>query len=219
MKYKYLLFDLDGTLIDTREGVLKSAQHALNHYGIRKDWTELMPFFGPPLKYSFTKIYGLTDEQADEAIRIYLDRYSEKGCIESKVFDAIPDILVKLKSLGYILGVATSKYEGHAVESLESHGIAQYFEYITGATIDESISTKHEVIEESLKRFGITDNRSDVLMIGDMKYDVIGAKNAGIDSLGIYTGTAQANEHEDAGATYVAYDFNELDRMLTKELV
>ncbi len=217
MKYKYLLFDLDGTLVDTTEGVFKSAQYALKHFGIEVSLDELKPFFGPPLKVSFKTLYNLSEHEADEAVRFYLERYELHGLSESRVYEEIPNLLKQLKNAGYILGVATSKFEGHAIKTLEAHGISSYFDYITGANIDETISKKHEVIQESLKRFGIGDDKSQVLMIGDMKYDVIGAQAVGIDCFGIYTGTSNENELESAGATYVAHSFKELrDRLLSK---
>ena len=95
---------------------------------------------------------------------------------------------------------------------------ADYFDYITGSNLDETISKKCEVIEEALRRFNISDKRHSALMIGDMKYDDIGAKIAGIDCVGVYTGTAEENEHEEAGATYIAYSFKELENLLLKEL-
>ncbi len=215
MKYKYLLFDLDGTLFDTMEGVVKCTQHALASFNIDASLKELEIFMGPPLRYSFMTHYGLSEEDTSKAIATYRDRYETIGWKESSPFKEIPSLLAKLKNAGYILGVATSKYEGHARKMLEYHDLAKHFDYITGANQDESISKKHEVIEEALKRFGISDNRNEVLMIGDMKFDIIGAKTVGIDSYGIYTGTAKENEHEDAGATYIAYTFGEFeDKML-----
>ena len=214
MKYKYLLFDLDGTLIDTTEGVFKSAQYALKRFGINVSFEELKPIFGPPLKYSFMNLFSLSDEDASEAVKIYLERYQIYGADESRVFDEIPQLLIDLKNAGYNMGVATSKFEGHAVSALQHYNIAQYFDYITGANIDETISKKHQVIEESLRRFNIESNRKDALMIGDMKYDIEGAKIAGIDSFGIYTGTASPNEHEIAGATYIANSFDKLRKKL-----
>ena len=219
MKYKYLLFDLDGTLIDTTEGVLKSAQNALDHFGIHVELDNLMAFFGPPLKVSFTTLYGLTDSEADEAVRLYLERYEKKGFDGSRVYGEIPDLLSKLKKAGYKLGVATSKYEGHAIEALKHHGILDYFDYVTGASIDEKISKKHEVIEEAINRFNAGNERNSILMIGDMKYDIIGAKLSGLDSFGIYTGTAKEHEHEQAGATYIAYSFEDLEQYLLKILI
>lgn len=218
MKYKYLLFDLDGTLIDTLEGVVKCTQHALEHFGIKATLKELEKFLGPPLKYSFMEYYNLDEEQTAEAIKIYRERYQKTSVNESRVFPEIPELLKKLKNAGYILGVATSKYELHAREMLESFGLADMFTYITGANQSASINKKHEVIEEALRRFGISENRETALMIGDMKYDDEGAAIVGIDSFGVYTGTAKPNEHEDAGATYIAYSFKELEERLLGEL-
>ncbi|MBO5870757.1 MAG: HAD hydrolase-like protein [Clostridia bacterium] len=217
MKYQYLLFDLDGTLIDTTEGVYKSAQHALKQFNINVNLEDLKPIFGPPLKYSFLNLFSLSDEDASKAVEIYLERYQVHGVNESRVFDEVPKLLADLKDAGYRMGVATSKYEAHAISALEHYNIAHYFDYITGANINETISKKHEVIEESLKRFNITNNRKSALMIGDMKYDIEGAKIAGIDSFGIYTGTASLLEHEKAGATYIAHSFNELSQKLLDE--
>ncbi len=214
MKYKYLLFDLDGTLIDTTEGVLKSAQNALKRFGIFVETKNLMNFFGPPLKHSFSVLYGLSDKDADKAIEIYNERYDKFGYIESCIFPEIKQLLTKLKETGYILGVATSKPQDQAVKMLEHHSILNYFDFISGANADGSISKKDEVIKEALRLFGITDNLNKVLMIGDMKYDIIGAKRTGIDSFGIYTGTASKYELENEGANYVAYNFGELSEKL-----
>ncbi len=216
MKYKYLLFDLDGTLVNTMEGVVKCAQYALKHYGIEASLKELEIFLGPPLRNSFIN-YGLSEEQAVEAIYKYRERYDEKGAQESQLFPEIPELLNNLKNAGYILGVATSKYEEYAKIMLEYFGIADKFEYITGSNLDESISKKHEVIQEALRRFGISDKKEKALMIGDMKYDDEGAALVGIDCFGVYTGTAKKNEHEEAGATYIAYSFKELEERLLKD--
>lgn len=215
MKYDYLLFDLDGTLVDTLRGVVISAQYALAKYGIHRSLEELRPFLGPPLRFSFMNFVGLSEAQAVEAIGFYREKYNEIALGESKLFDGIPELLDKLISHGYILGVATSKYEEYAVIMLSYFNIADKFEYITGSNLDESISSKEQVIEEALRRFGISGRREKALMIGDMKYDDIGAAKAGIDSLGIYTGTASPGEHEKAGAVYIAHSFEEAGEMLT----
>lgn len=219
MRYKYLLFDLDGTLIDTTEGVLKSAQNALKFFGIDVELRKLMNFFGPPLKYSFTSLYGLSDTDADKAIELYNERYAEFGYVESRIFQGIEELLKGAKEAGYILGVATSKPEDQAILMLKHHSIDIYFDVISGASPDGSISKKDEVIEQAFRRFGIVDNKCNVLMIGDMKYDIIGAKKAGIDSFGIYTGTAQKNELENENANYIAYSFDELRAKLLDEFI
>ena len=212
MKYDLLLFDLDGTLVDTMEGVVRSAAYALEHFGIKEDPDDIHFFLGPPLRDTFMAHYGFTEQQAAEAIEKYRERYRVCANSESRLFEGIPQLLDVLLGAGYRLGVATSKYEASAISLLTHLGIADRFEHITGCNADESISAKHEVIAEALRRFGCDKSRA--LMIGDMKYDDIGAHKAGIDCFGVYTGTASPREHEDAGATYVAHSFRELEKAL-----
>lgn len=210
MKYDFLLFDMDGMLVDTREGILKCAAHALSAFGIEvEDLSSLTKFVGPPLSYSFTEFYGLSPEDAKKAVAIYRERYSAKGQYECYVFDGVPEMLQALLKKGYRLCIATSKLESYAKAMLDRLGIGCYFEQVIGATPDEAISTKDEVIEASLVRMGITD-RQRALMIGDRKHDVLGAKKCGLDSFGVYMGCAESGEHETAEATYIAHNIQAL---------
>lgn len=214
MKYDFLLFDMDGMLVDTREGILKCAAHALSAFGIEvEDLSSLTKFVGPPLSYSFTEFYGLSPEDAKKAVAIYRERYSAKGQYECYVFDGVPEMLQALLKKGYRLCIATSKLESYAKAMLDRLGIGCYFEQVIGATPDEAISTKDEVIEASLVRMGITD-RQRALMIGDRKHDVLGAKKCGLDSFGVYMGCAAESEHEAAGATYIANSIQSLQDAL-----
>ncbi|MBO5735341.1 MAG: HAD hydrolase-like protein [Clostridia bacterium] len=214
MKYDFLLFDMDGMLVDTREGILKCAAHALSAFGIEvEDLSSLTKFVGPPLSYSFTEFYGLSPEDAQKAVAIYRERYSAKGQYECYVFDGVPEMLQALLKKGYRLCIATSKLESYAKAMLDRLGIGCYFEQVIGATPDEAISTKDEVIEASLVRMGIADRRK-ALMIGDRKHDVLGAKKCGLDSFGVYMGCAEESEHEAAGATYIANSIQSLQDAL-----
>ena len=214
MKYDFLLFDMDGMLVDTREGILKCAAHALSAFGIEVEaLSSLTKFVGPPLSYSFTEFYGLSPEDAKKAVAIYRERYSATGQYECYVFDGVPEMLQALLKKGYRLCIATSKLESYAKAMLDRLGIGCYFEQVIGATPDEAISTKDEVIEASLARMGITD-RQRALMIGDRKHDVLGAKKCGLDSFGVYMGCAEESEHEAAGATYIANSIQSLQDAL-----
>lgn len=214
MKYQYLLFDMDGMLVDTREGILKCAQYALDAFGIHvEDLQSLTKFVGPPLSTSFREFYGFSDEQAQEAVAIYRQRYSSHGQYECFVFEGVDSMLRDLRDTGYRMCIATSKLETYARTMLERLGIASYFEQIVGASPDETISTKAQVIEEAMRRMQIPD-RASSLMIGDRKHDVLGAKACGIDSFGVYMGCAEPMEHEMSGATYIADCITELHQKL-----
>ena len=214
MKYKFLLFDMDGMLVDTSEGVFGCVAYALSNFGIiPSSIDELKPFMGPPLSYSFKNFYGFSEEDATEAVRLYRQRYTEKGQFECRVFDGVAEMLKKLKDKGYRLCIATSKLESYASAMLERLDIKKYFEIVIGSNLSGTISSKEEVIEEAIRRMEITDRKL-ALMIGDRKYDVLGAKQSGMDSFGVYMGCAVPHEHEDAGATYVAHSIEELKNVL-----
>lgn len=214
MRYDPLLFDLDGTLADTAEGVLNGVIYTLDAYGIAvEDKQTLLPFMGPPLSYSFRTFYGFSEEEAQRAVTIYRQRYDTKGQFECRVFPGIPELLGRLREREHRIYVATSKLEKYAVSMLGHLGIAGYFDEIVGSDPAETLGTKAAVIEEVLRRANVTD-RSRVLMIGDRKYDIIGANACGVDSLGVYLGYAEPNELEDAGATYIVRGVDGMERFL-----
>ncbi len=214
MKYTHLLFDLDGTLTDPKEGITKSVQHALLHFGIDvPDPNQLTCFIGPPLIPSFMEFYGLTRAQAEEALVVYRERFSTVGLFENRVLDGIPEMLESLKAQGKVLAVASSKPEAFVLRILEHFRLLSYFDAVIGATMDEKRTEKKDVIEEALRRLGPIDRRT-VLMIGDRKHDVEGAALCELDSLGVYTGFAPAGELEEAGATYICHSTWEMSDLL-----
>ena len=185
MMYSNILFDLDGTLVDSGEGVLKCAELGLRHCGLPiPSPTEMRTFVGPPLKDSFMR-FGCTVEQAEEAIAVYRSRYTTVGKFELFVYPGIENLLQQLKDSGCKLYVATSKPETVSVEILEHFGLAPYFDCIAGAAPDQSRSTKSEVIAYLLRQVGNLDG---ALMVGDTAYDVIGASQHGIPCVGVSWG-------------------------------
>ena len=201
--YDILLFDLDGTLTDSAEGIMNCAEYALNSLGITEpDRSKLLRFIGPPLIDSFMEFYGMDRENALKAVAAYRERYPVKGIFENRVYDGIPETLGLLKRSGFRLAVATSKPEIYAVRILDYFDLAKYFEVVTGAELSGKRNAKSEVIEECLKRLGNPD-RGTVLMIGDRKHDVEGAKACGVKCAGVKFGYAEENELENAGADYV----------------
>ncbi|MCI8489429.1 MAG: HAD family hydrolase [Lachnospiraceae bacterium] len=202
--YDVILFDLDGTLTDTGLGVTNAAAYALEQYGITVlDRTELERFVGPPLHESFMRFYGFSEEQAFEAVEVYREYYRDKGLFENTIYNGMEAVLKQLSEAGKTLLVATSKPEVFARRILEKLGIADYFTYIAGANLDGTRTKKAEVIAYVLREGGIEDGTKAV-MVGDREYDIFGAREFGMDSIGVLFGYGSRGELEAAGATYIA---------------
>jgi phosphoglycolate phosphatase len=207
-----LLFDLDGTLTDSTEGILNCLVYAIERMGFEVP-EDTNKFLGPPIRQSFAEFLGMNGEQVDEAVRIFRERYSDTGLFENRVYDGITGMLERLKSGGKRLMVATSKPQVYAVRIFERSGLAQYFEIVGGAELDSSRDYKDQVIEYVLAKAGITD-RSSVLMIGDRRQDVLGAHKTGLKCMGILWGFGSMEELTQAGADYIARTPQETADML-----
>lgn len=204
MGYEYILFDLDGTLTDSAIGIKNSFVHTLKKFGIEiSDRNELNKFLGPPLDYSFENFCGLSKDDSDKAVEYYREYYREKGMFENLVYDGIENLLKALKSNGKTLIVATSKYEVFARQILDHFNLSKYFTYIAGSTYDASRSKKGDVIKYALESCNISD-LSKAIMIGDRNHDINGAKEAGLDSIGVLFGYGDRDELTEAGADYIA---------------
>ncbi len=205
-KYDVFLFDLDGTLTDTGPGIRNSVAYALKQQGISvSDMSELNRFVGPPLIDSFKNFYGMNDEQADKAVADYRSVYAEKGIYENNIYDGMRELLKTMFEEGKTLAVATSKPERFAKLIVDDLQISQYFTIVAGADMEGTRNKKSLVIEYALDTLNVTD-RKRVLMIGDTKFDVIGAKECGIDCLGVLFGYGSRRELEEAGAAYICED-------------
>ena len=204
---KAILFDLDGTLTDSGEGLMNCAKLALEYYGLPiPSEAELRTFVGPPLHDSFIR-FGVPAEEADNAIKIYRSRYIPIGKFENHPYEGIQDTLEKLKALGHTLYVATSKPETMSVEILEHFDMAKYFDIIAGASFDRSRSSKEDVIAYLLDQCGDYDEK---IMVGDTAFDVIGAKAHRIPTVGVAWGYGKVEDMKNAGAVSIAYTMEEL---------
>lgn len=204
---KTILFDLDGTLTDSGEGIINCATLALRHFGLPiPSYADMRTFVGPPLRDSFIR-FGVPADQADEAIRVYRSRYIPTGMFENTPYPGIRELLEKLRAEGYTLYVATSKPEEMSVTILEKFDLAKYFHRICGASIDSSRSTKDAVIAYLLESSGA---KEDMVMVGDTKYDILGAKAHGIPAIGVGWGYGKVEEMEEAGAVGIAETMDEL---------
>lgn len=214
MEKEYLLFDLDGTLTDPKEGITKSVQYALRSFGIEvTDLDKLCCFIGPPLKDSFMEYYGFSEEQAVKAISVYREYFSHKGIFENEVFDGVSEVLEALKSLGKRLFVASSKPEVFVREILKHFELDSFFEFAGGADMEETRVKKADVIRYVLEENNITD-LSQVVMIGDRKHDILGAKEVGISSIGVLFGYGSRKELMEAGADALAETIFDLQKLL-----
>ena len=212
--YQYILFDLDGTLTDPREGITKSVQYALSKMGIEEpDLTALEHFIGPPLYDEFRRCYDFDDTQAKQAVAAYRERFSVHGWKENILFDGVPTMLKTLREAGKTLAIASSKPTLFVEKILELFEIAPYFDVVSGATLDGSISTKAQVVEQALAMLSVRD-RKDVVLVGDRMHDVEGARSCDIDCVGVTFGFGGLQELQQAGAKYIVQDFAELMQLL-----
>ena len=212
--YPVLLFDLDGTLSDPMLGITHSVQYALSKYGIQVDDLQtLCPFIGPPLQDSFRDFYHFTPEQADEACMYYHEFFVEKGMFENELYAGIPELLNRLKDSDKKLFVATSKPEPLARQILAYFKIDGYFDFIGGDTLERTRSAKADVIRYVIEQNALTD-LGQLLMIGDRKHDIIGAKAVGIASIGVLYGYGDRPEMEQAGADCIVATIEELEKVI-----
>lgn len=208
---KVVLFDLDGTLTDSGEGIINCAIYAMEKLGVPLPPREEMGVFvGPPLHETFVK-FGVPKEKAMEAVEIFRERYVPIGKFENTPYPGIRELLETLQNLGQKLFVATSKPEVTAVEVLEHFDLAKYFERICGASLDTSRGSKEAVIAYLLEENGRADS---ITMVGDTEFDIIGAKAHGIPAIGVSWGYGKAEAMEKAGATAIAHTMEDLLNLL-----
>lgn len=212
------MFDLDGTLTDPKEGITKSVRHALNHYGIQvDDLDNLTPFIGPPLTDSYKKYYGFSDEQAWEGVLVYREYFSERGWHENKEYPGIKEMLDALKAAGKVLLVATSKPEVFARKILEYFGMSGYFDFIGGADMGETRVRKADVIRYVLEQYGLDaspETLARCVMVGDREHDVLGARECGMDCVGVLYGYGDRQEMDGCRPAWTADTVDELKDLL-----
>ncbi len=225
----YVLFDLDGTLTDPKEGITKCVQYALADFGIiEPDLDVLTCFIGPPLLQSFREYYGFDEAEATRAVAKYRERFSTIGLFENSVFDGVHEMLARLKDKGKVICLATSKPAVYAQKIIEKYGVDKYFDIVVGSELDGRRTNKAEVIEEVLRRAAdelvgndqseynkqIETIREKAVMVGDRHHDIDGAKACRMESIGVRFGYAEPGELEKAGATYIVDTVEALEKLL-----
>lgn len=204
---KTILFDLDGTLTDSGEGIINCVIYALKYFGLPVPERESLRYFvGPPLHESFVK-QGVPAARAEEAVAVYRERYVPIGMFENSPYPGIREVLRELYDAGHTLYVASSKPEWMCVQILEHFDLAKYFTQICGASMDTSRSSKEAVIAYLIAQNGRSDN---MVMVGDTKFDVVGAKEHNIPCIGVSWGYGTIEDMQNAGAASIAYTMDEL---------
>ncbi len=216
---KYLLFDLDGTLTDPKEGICTCVQYALSSFGIEEpDLDKLEPFIGPPLKDSFMKYYAMDEDQAQAAVEKYRERFRDIGIFENKMYAGVPEMLNALNSQGMFMAVASSKPTEFVQRILKHFNIAKYFKVVVGSEMDGTRVKKEEVIQEALQQlFGNWPvEKTKVYMIGDRSYDVEGARKVGVECVGVTYGYGSMEELREAKCDYIVRSVEELQKFLLR---
>ncbi|MDO5392093.1 MAG: HAD-IA family hydrolase [Eubacteriales bacterium] len=209
--YRVILFDLDGTLTDSGEGITKSVQYAIEKLGMGEyPLEQLRSFVGPPLMEQFMSFCDISQERAREAVQYYRERYSLVGLYENRPYDGIQKLLKELKEQGYLLGVASSKPEYFVDKILKYFSLDSYFDAVVGSELSGQRTSKAEVVEEALRRLGVSDRRQEVVLVGDRKYDVIGARAMGIDCVAVSYGYGDMQELMEVHPVYIAKSAEEL---------
>ena len=210
---KIVLFDLDGTITDSSEGIVNSIKYALSRLGFPEEPTEkIKQFIGPPLQQTFKINYGISDYQ--NAVTIYREYYAEKGIYENRLYDGIVAVLDQLKNEGYTIGLATGKptYYSHII--LKHFKIDHYFNAVVGSNMNGTRGEKPEIIRDVLAELNYDKELHEVVMIGDRKHDVHGAHHHQIKCIGVTYGYAEGNELIEAGAAHIVHHPSELLALL-----
>ncbi len=213
-KYKVILFDLDGTLTDPKEGITLSVQYALQKFNIvEEDLTKLIPFIGPPLYDSFREYYEFSDEDAKQAITYYREYFTTKGMYQNAVYPGITEMLDALACQNRLLAVATSKPTVFSEQILKHFVLYDFFKLIVGSNLDGTRVVKSEVIAYVLQNMASIAKES-IVMVGDRKHDIIGAQSNGIDSIAVGFGYGTPEELLAAGPTYLVESVEQLAKLL-----
>lgn len=209
--FDLVIFDLDGTLTDSKLGITRSVQHALSHFGITvENLDDLTHFIGPPLRESFSDAYRFDDEQIVTATQVYRERYSTVGLLENELFPLTPALLEAVGKTGATLAVASTKGEPYVHRILQHFGLDHHFAVMGGASLDHTILTKAEVINRVLADLPAPFNPRRSIMIGDREHDIHGARHHGIETISVRYGYAKPGELEAAGPLAIAETMQDL---------
>ena len=216
MRFNSAIFDLDGTIMDSAEGIVRSVEYALDKMGVTEyDRQTNLRFIGPPLVDSFMEYYSMSEEDALRAVAFYRERYSVTGIYEARMYDGVRELLTRLKEQGVKLYIGSSKPEKYVRMILEKQGILDLFDYVAGATFDESRNNKEQVLTYLFEQVEI--DKKSAVMIGDRYHDIDGAHYVKIPCIAVLYGFGNEAEFKKHGAEYIAADTDEILKIITSE--
>ncbi|MBE5959101.1 MAG: HAD family hydrolase [Lachnospiraceae bacterium] len=211
--YKNVMFDLDGTMTDSGRAIISSVEYALSHFGIANQPKEkLQTFIGPTLYDSFKREYNMSDEDCEKAIGLYRYIYEKERMYDVEIYEGIPELIRQLKKKDCKVFLVTTKPIFFAERILEKIGLAEYFDDMAGSDLSDHSSDKKRLIEKIVEANNL--EKSECVMIGDTKYDIIGAVDAGVDSIAVTYGYGKNEELKEAGATYIVDSAKEIEKIL-----
>ena len=216
MRFNSAIFDLDGTIMDSAEGIVRSVEYALEKMGVTEyDRQTNLRFIGPPLVDSFMEYYSMSEADALRAVAFYRERYSVTGIYEARMYDGVRELLTRLKEQGVKLYIGSSKPEKYVCMILEKQGILDLFDYVAGATFDESRNNKEQVLTYLFEQVEI--DKKSAVMIGDRYHDIDGAHYVKIPCIAVLYGFGNEAEFKKHGAEYIAADTDEILKIITSE--
>ena len=210
--YRNIRFDLDGTVTDSGRAIMGSVEAALSRFGYYNQPVEkLRTFIGPSLFDSFSREYQMNEEDATLAVKYYREDYEKGRMYEVDIYEGIPELLKELRERGFQIFLVTSKPKHFSARIVEHIGLLPYFEDVIAPDLTDHSSDKKRLIDKAVEKYGL--KREECLMIGDTKYDISGANDAGVDSVGVTFGYGKKEDLTGAGATYLADSAAEIPKV------
>lgn len=207
VKHEYILFDLDGTISKSAEGIRYSLENAIKELGKPvPDLSDYTLYIGPPLLDTFLNVCHFSKEESVRGVEVYREIYNTKGKFVNTAYDGVEELLAKIKTDGKKIAVCSSKYEQFAKEIIDILGLSRYFDAVCGSTLDGSRKDKKDLIPYALKALGTTleKDRENAVIIGDTFFDTKGAVQTGIDFVGANYGYGDIDKMIEAGGKVFA---------------
>ena len=215
--YKHIIFDLDGTLSDSRRGIFNAYNYTFEKLNLKSpDEAVLMSLIGPPLQKGFADVFGLQGTANETAVKVFREYYASKGLYENTLYEGIKELLQKLNTAGALLYIATSKYNLYAQQVLRYFAIDGFFSDVSGADYGGYHASKVDLVAGILRKNNITDPMN-VVIIGDTRYDMDAAAELEIESIGVTYGFSTREEIMSFNPDYVADSVDELEHLLLRE--